>query len=288
MSALSSFFANRAAVIATMHHKEQVIAPLVESALGVKTIVPSHFNTDSFGTFTRETERPADQLTTARLKAEAALKLTGETLAIASEGSFGPHPQIPFVACNRELVVLYDKEHQLEVVGEILSTQTNYQSQIVQSPQAALTFAQSAGFPEHGMTVMRATHPTPKDAFAKGITTETDLLQAVTAVLDQSPERQAHIETDMRALYNPTRMAAIAQATQNLIKTLAQQCPDCNYPGFSMVQRRPGLPCSLCKAPTLLTLSVLYRCQHCQFQQGKKFPDSLHFADPARYFYCNP
>ncbi len=288
MSALSSFFANRVAVIATMHHKEQVIAPLVESALEVRTTVPPSFNTDSFGTFTRESERPADQLTTARLKAEAALKLTGETLAIASEGSFGPHPQIPFVACNRELVVLYDREHQLEVVGEVLSTQTNYQSQTVQSPQAALAFAQSAGFPEHGMVVMRAADPTPKGAFAKGITTETDLLQAVAAVLDQSPEQKAHIETDMRALHNPTRMAVIAQATQNLIETLAQHCPNCNYPGFSIVQRRPGLPCSLCKAPTLLTLSVLYCCQHCQFQQEEKFPDSLYFADPARCFYCNP
>ena len=204
MSALSSFFANRVAVIATMHRKEQVIAPLIESALDIRTRVPSNFNTDSFGTFTREPERPADQLTTARLKAEAALEMTGETLAIASEGSFGPHPQIPFVACNRELVVLYDQAHQLEVVGEALSTDTNYQSRAVDSPQAALDFARSVGFPEHGVVVMPAAGKNPKNAFAKGITTEADLSQAVTAVLARSPKRKAHIETDMRALYNPT------------------------------------------------------------------------------------
>ncbi len=288
MSALSSFFANRVAVIATMHRKEDVITPLIESALGIKTVVPTNFNTDHFGTFTRETERPADQLTTARLKAEAALRLTGETLAIASEGSFGPHPQIPFVACNRELVLLCDYEHQIEVVGEALSTDTNYQSRVVDSPQSALAFARSVGFPEHGVVVMHAAGKNPKNAFAKGITTEADLSQAVTAVLERSPEQKAHVETDMRALYNPTRMAVIAQATQNLIETLQQRCPNCDYPGFSIVQRRPGLPCSLCKAPTLLTLSVLYRCQHCQFQRDKLFPDSLQTADPGRCLYCNP
>ncbi|WP_228024433.1 DUF6671 family protein [cf. Phormidesmis sp. LEGE 11477] len=134
MTALS-LFTNRVAVIATMHHKEQAIAPLIEPALGVRTLVPTDFNTDAFGTFTRETKRPADQLATARLKAKAVLELTGERLAIASEGSFGPHPQIPFVACNRELVLLLDLEHELEIVGEALSTETNYQSQTVDSPK---------------------------------------------------------------------------------------------------------------------------------------------------------
>ncbi|NJM96014.1 MAG: hypothetical protein HC800_01270 [Phormidesmis sp. RL_2_1] len=294
MSAPSSFFANRVAVIATMHHKEQAIAPLVESALGVKTLVPTDFNTDAFGTFTRETKRPADQLMTARLKAEAAMKLTGTTLAIASEGSFGPHPQIPFVACNRELVVLCDHQHQLEIVGEVLSNETNFQSQTVRSAQEALAFAQSIGFPEHGVVVMQASQAEPQTAIAKGITTEADLVQAVNLALDQSlalePALQGkvHLETDMRALYNPTRMNAIAQATQDLLAKISQPCPHCHYPGFTIVQRRPGLPCNLCGAATLLTLSVLYRCQHCQFQQEQPFPDSVQFADPARCFYCNP
>ena len=286
------FFADRVAVIATMHHKEKAIAPLVESALGVKTFVPNSFDTDALGTFTREIERPADQLETARLKAKAALELTGETLAIASEGSFGPHPQIPFVACNRELVLLYDLEHQLEIVGEVLSTETNYQSQTVGSPEEAIAFAQSVGFPEHGLVVMLAAESRterrdgPTAAVAKGITEEADLIQAVMLALEQSSEQKAHVETDMRALYNPTRMRAIAQATQDLIAQAAHHCPNCDYPGFTIAQRFPGLPCSLCGAATLLTRSVLYRCQHCQFQQDR--PESIQFADPAHCFYCNP
>lgn len=289
---VSSFFADRVAVIATMHRKEDAIAPLIESALGVKTKVPQGFNTDRLGTFTRDIQRPADQLATARLKAEAALELTGESLAIANEGSFGPHPQIPFAACDRELVLLLDTQHQLEIVGEALSTQTNFQGQTIHSVQAALEFAQTVGFPEHGLVVMDSNQPlatTPhSNTIAKGIATEAALIEAVTQALDQSSNRQAYIETDMRALYNPTRMQVIAEATTALIQQIEQLCPECGYPGFTVTQRYPGLPCSLCQAATLLTLSVVYRCGHCQFQQTRRFPDGIQFADPTYCMRCNP
>ena len=284
----SSFFAGRVAVIATMHRKETAIAPLLESAWGVKTLVPAEFDTNRFGTFTREVNRPADQLTTARLKAKAALELTGETLAIASEGSFGPHPQLPFMACNRELVVLLDSQQQLEIVGECLATKTNYQSQTIRTPSEALAFAESVGFPEHGLVIMPSASGNLPEAIVKGITTEARLVEAVKLALEQSPSKNAHIETDMRALYNPTRMEAIAHATEDLIRVAEQRCPQCDCPGFRVVKHEPGLPCGLCGTPTLLTLSVLYQCQRCQFEQRQPFPDALEFADPGQCPYCNP
>ncbi len=288
----SSFFANRAVVIATMHHKEQAIAPLIESALCVKTQVPDNFDTDRLGTFTRDIQRPADQLATARLKAEAALALTGESIAIASEGSFGPHPQIPFAACDRELVVLLDTQHQLEIVGEALSTQTNFQGQTIRSVQAALDFAKAVGFPEHGLVVMDSEIAegvsSPSSAIAKGITTEASLIEAVTLALERSPNREAHIETDMRALYNPTRMQVIGEATAALVQNIEQLCPNCGYPGFTITQRYPGLPCSLCQAATLLTLSAVHKCKRCRFQQSRQFPDGNQFADPTYCPCCNP
>ncbi len=288
----SSFFANRAVVIATMHHKEQAIAPLIESALCVKTQVPDNFDTDRLGTFTRDIQRPADQLATARLKAEAALALTGESIAIASEGSFGPHPQIPFAACDRELVVLLDTQHQLEIVGEALSTQTNFQGQTIRSVQAALDFAKAVGFPEHGLVVMDSEIAegvsSPSSVIAKGITTEASLIEAVTLALERSPNREAHIETDMRALYNPTRMQVIGEATAALVQNIEQLCPNCGYPGFTITQRYPGLPCSLCQAATLLTLSAVHKCKRCRFQQSRQFPDGNQFADPTYCPCCNP
>ena len=285
MTESTDFFAGRVAVLATMHRKEAAIAPQLETKLGVRVTVPPAFNTDAFGTFTGDIKRPADQLTTARLKAGAALRQTGETLAIASEGSFGPHPQLPFVACDRELVLLLDRNHDLEIVGECLSTNTNYRSQAIHSPEEALAFAESVGFPQHGLVV--------KDSEAdrilgKGITEVETLLTLVEQALNQSPQPEVHVETDMRALYNPTRMGVIAQATEDLVQAIAQGCPDCNCPGFSAVKRFPGLPCRLCSTPTLLTLAVLYRCQRCRFEQRLPGDQGAAAADPSYCPYCNP
>lgn len=281
-------FSGRVAVIATMHHKEQAIAPRLEKALGIQPVVPANFDTDALGTFTRDINRPANQLTTARLKAKAALDLTGETLAIASEGSFGPHPQIPFVPCDQEIVLLLDREQNLEIVGYVISTDTNYRSQTIRSPEAAFTFAQTVGFPEHGLVVMAIAEGKPTTVIAKGITTQSHLEDVVGQGLSQAPTKTVHLETDMRALYNPTRMNVIAQATDNLLIEIARCCPNCGCPGFSEVKRHPGLPCSLCYAPTSLTLAVVYGCQRCAFQQEDKFPGGQRFADPGQCPYCNP
>jgi hypothetical protein len=285
-------FTGRVAVLATMHRKEQAIAPILSDRLGIEVTVPSTFNTDHFGTFTGDIKRPADQLTTARLKATAALDHTGATLAIASEGSFGPHPQLPFVPCDRELILLVDRQHQIEILGECLSTETNYRSDTVRSPEAALAFAETVGFPSHGLVVKAvAQSGTPTQAetiIAKGITTPAALTAAVATALDQSPRGEARIETDMRALYNPTRMGVIAQATEDLVRAIAHGCPACGCPGFSAVQRFPGLPCSLCGSPTLLTLAVLYRCQRCYHEQRLPGNPGTPTADPSQCPYCNP
>lgn len=50
-------FSQRKLVIATKHHKEKVIAPLIEKVLGVECFVGKNFDTDTLGTFTGEVER---------------------------------------------------------------------------------------------------------------------------------------------------------------------------------------------------------------------------------------
>jgi len=282
------FFANRVAVLATMHRKEQVIAPLLQQELGLQVVLPEGLDTDQFGTFTRDRDRPGSQLEAARLKARKALELTGQTLAIASEGSFGPHPSLPAIACNRELVVLLDEVNQLEIVGQVVSLETNFQHQTVGSVEQAWAFAQKVGFPDHGLVVM--THPQARqaDALIKGITDRETLVAAVTAILQRSPNGTAHLETDMRALYNPTRMKVIAQATQDLLQAIRRICPQCGCPGMQVVAHRPGLPCGLCGQPTSLTAALQLGCQKCQFQQQTRFPDGIQTADPAHCSYCNP
>ena len=279
-------FTNRVGVIATMHHKEKVIAPILERELGIKVIVPNNFDTDAFGTFTREVERKGTQLEAARLKAEKALAVTGD-LAFASEGTFGPHPAIPFIACNREIVILLDRANEIEIVGQEFSTETNYSHKVVKSFQEALDFCKQVGFPEHGVVVMASPSPKDNSEIIKGITTEEHLLEAVTA-LKISCDRSFHIETDMRALYNPTRMKNIERATYNLIEKINHSCPTCNLPGFEVIERKRGLRCGACNLPTESILAAIYQCKKCGFRQEVLFPDGLEKADPAQCMYCNP
>jgi hypothetical protein len=284
----NSWFNNRLAILATMHQKERVIAPLLETELGIKVIVPSQFDTDCFGTFTREIKRIGTQIEAARLKAQKVLELTGNTIAIASEGSFYPHLAFPFLSCDREIVLLIDKVNQLEIVGQEIATETNHNHKQVKSIEEALEFAQKVGFPEHGLVVMASKNSTEKEEIIKEIITEEKLIESVENFLKKSPTGTIHIETDMRAMYNPTRMKAIAKATRNLIEKLNRFCPQCSTPGFDVVERLSGLPCGWCSSPTSLIRAAIYQCQKCNYRQETLFPDRVETADPSYCPYCNP
>ena len=214
-------FSNHIAVLATMHQKERVIAPIFQEILGLEVIVPEKFNTDDFGTFTRDIKRIGKQIETARLKAKKAIEITGKNLGIASEGSFAPHPSIPYLASNREIVIFIDEENDLEIIGEEFSTETNHNHLLIQDVEQALKFAEKVGFPEHGLVVMFEESPQNSNDIIKGITTEKELKEAVDYVLQNSPHGKVHLETDMRAMYNPTRMKNIAKATQDLYPHLS-------------------------------------------------------------------
>lgn len=281
-------FRDRLGVLATKHQKERVIAPILEREFNLKITVPADFDTDVFGTFTRDVKRSGSQIDAARLKAEKAIEVTGATLAIASEGTFGPHPAFPYIPHNREIVLLLDKENKLEIFGQEFSTETNYSHQLVASVEEAREFSKKAGFPEHGMVVIIGEPSEGKGEIIKGISTEKKLFDAVELALKKSPNGRAHVETDMRAMYNPTRMKNIEKATLDLIKKLNQLCPKCAWPGFEAVERKKGLPCALCHLPTHLTRSLIYQCKKCGFSQEEVFPDGREYAEPAQCHYCNP
>ena len=279
---------DRTAVLATMHQKERVMAPILERELGVKIVVAAELNTDAFGTFTREVKRLGTQIEAARLKAEKALEIAGETLAFASEGTFGPHPMMPYLPANREIVILLDRANNLELVGESLSVETNYSHQLVATIEEADDFAKQAGFPEHGLVVVVGDAAKGKGEIVKGITTQKQLFEAVTAGFKKSSTGRVHIETDMRAMYNPTRMKNIENATLDLVKKFQQFCPECGWPGFEVTDKKIGLPCGLCYFPTQLARSTIYQCKNCGYTKEELFPDGRETADPAQCQYCNP
>ena len=282
-----SIYNNRVAILATMHNKEKVISPLLKEHLGINLIVPQGLNTDVFGTFTREIKRPDTQIITARLKAKKALEMDDEEIAIASEGSFAPHPLIPYIYANREIIIFLDQENDLEIIGELFSIETNFNQQTISSLEEAEEFAHKVGFPEHGLVISFANISTGKTEFIKGITSKENLINSVEIAI-KNTNGKFHIETDMRAMYNPTRMKNIALATQDLINKINSLCPRCNTPGFIINQKISGLPCELCHQPTSLIKAVIFQCQKCNFTQQQLFPNNQEFADPSLCEYCNP
>lgn len=277
-------FTGRRLLIATKHKKDSVLAPLLESALGVHCFTDERLDTDLLGTFTGEVERVDDPLNTARKKIEMGMQLTGCDLAVATEGSFGAHPSFVFVPGNDEIVLLVDKKNNIEVMGRSVSTETNFGGALVSSIDELKEFARRVQFPSHALIVRESEKGTAN--ITKAITSWPQLEECVTRLIEK--QGNAQVETDMRALYNPSRIKVIEQAAQRLIEKLSLCCPKCDCPGFSVNEAIPGLPCRLCGSPTRSALEHIFRCQRCSFEKKETFPNGKQTEDPMYCDICNP
>jgi hypothetical protein len=277
-------FNGRSLVVATKHEKEKVIAPILEKELGVKCFVASNFDTDELGTFTGEVERKYDPLTTVKNKCLLAMEINNCDLAIASEGSFGPHPSLYFIPANDELLLFIDKKNSVEIIARELSTETNFNSASIKTKQELNEFSAKANFPSHGLILRPA-----KDDFTqivKGITNIEKLNRAFNYFI--SNFGSAFIETDMRAMYNPSRMKVIERAAIKLVEKINSLCPNCSMPGFEITNTQKGLPCNQCNFPTQSTFSYIYTCKKCFFIKEEKFPKGKLTEDPMYCDVCNP
>ena len=277
-------FENRTLVIATMHQKERVIAPIMENELGVKCMVDKTINTDQFGTFSGDIERLNSVLDVLRAKCNYALKSTKSDLAIASEGSFGCHPNSFFTTVNEEWLMFIDKKNKLEIVEKLITLETNLNGAYITSETQLLEFASRCKFPSHGLII--------KDQdknfkfIKKGICTKKELIKQYSKCM--LTHGFVYAETDMRALFNPTRMSVIERATKKLADKITKKCPVCETPGFGVVDVIDGLPCESCKIPTKSILYHVYSCSHCAHTTKLIHPTGKFFEDPMFCDNCNP
>jgi hypothetical protein len=277
-------FKERRLVIATKHEKEKVIAPLLEQALGVQCFVQEGFDTDTMGTFTGEIEREHDPVATARQKCLLAMELSNCDLGVASEGSFGSHPSLYFVNADDEFLIFIDTKNNLEIIVRELSTETNFNGSEINSEQKLLAFADLVKFPAHGLILRKS--KTDLSGIVKGITNLVDLKESFHSMLDDFST--VYAETDMRAMFNPSRMTVIKNATKKLVDKLNSCCPECHLPGFGVTDAKKGLECSLCGSPTNSTISFIYSCQKCHFKKEEMYPHKKTSEDPMYCDYCNP
>jgi hypothetical protein len=281
---MDKLFKGRKIVVATMHQKEKVIIPLLKKEMGLEGIVPQNFDSDVFGTFTGEIERLNDPVETARLKCLKAMEQSGCDMGIANEGSFGLHPTAFFVHADSEIVLLIDKKNELEFIVREISTKTNFNGSEIKSYEKLEEFAKSALFPSHALILRKSKDF--KENIYKGITTKKELKKAYTALMNKYG--CVYAETDMRALYNPTRMEVIEKTVQKLITKIKSCCPKCKTPGFTITEAKPGLKCENCGLPTRSTLSHLMSCQACGYTEEKMHPHGRMYEDPMYCDICNP
>lgn len=281
-------YRNKVAVLTTMHGKEQVIAPVFKEGLGLIVGLAMGVNTDRFGTFSREIERTGSELDAARAKIAAGFEYAPlARVGLASEGSFGPHPFIPFLALGRELIVLIDRDTGLELTGHDAKPGTNYGHAIVTNLEDAFAFAKRARFPDHGLVVVGCDGEqlAPERLLVKDIGDQAGLDNAVRQAIDICGS--AFVEADMRAHRNPTRMAAIERAARDLLRRYMSRCPGCGLPGFDVTERVAGLPCALCGGGTHVIQTLVLSCSQCGHRLERPATTETT-ADPRRCGDCNP
>ncbi len=284
-----NLFYNRKALIVTKHNKEKVIAPILREALGLHISVAVKVDTDEFGTFSGEIERPDSQYNTAKLKILKAFELYPDAeIAIASEGAFNPHPDCAFIPLNTEIVLLIDRKNQLEISAKYLSLSVSVKEETVSTMEEAWAFIEILGFPENGVIIKAGNNKNNKPYIFKDATTRSCLEAALLFFFDISVDGKITMQSDMRAHLNHVRMENIRLATVELLKIIQSVCTDCNTPGFDVKEVIKGLPCSLCNAPTRSTLSYIYECKKCKHQQEKLYPHGKKYEDAGLCDCCNP
>lgn len=280
----SSIYAESRVALLTQHGKEGVISPVLDTALGCRVERVTGYDTDMLGTFTRDIPRAGMQLEAARKKARIGMELSGLSLGLASEGSFGPDPMVGMFPWNVEFLIFLDDEHGLEVVG-VAQGKANSSHLLTADWAAAEAYAKQTGFPAHHLVVRPGSEDDPR--IRKGIAAWAELEAAFAWALAESANGRVFVETDLRAHANPTRMDNIRLAAENLVKKLCSLCPDCGTPGFWIVERMDGLPCEACGTPTRETRAEILGCLKCARRETRERA-GRQYADPGRCDYCNP
>ena len=262
------------AAIATKHHKEQILAPIF-AELGVSLQLAA-VDTDLLGTFTGEIEREGTPKEVALRKARLGMEATGLPYGLASEGSIGPDPIVPFLSSDIECLAWVDDRLGLEIVEFYRSMDIKALSINLAQIADLDEFLNKADFPNHGLIVKS------KERVFKGINNRSQLDE----ILNQL-DADVIIENDLRAHFSPSRQNNIAMVAKQLAGRLAVLCDGCETPGWGVVGNLYGLECKECGG--LVEKAVrgkLLGCAKCDYQ--KEISNDREFVEPADCQYCNP
>jgi hypothetical protein len=275
-------------ILTTKHAKSIAIAPPFLEILGA-SIIENVVDTDKIGTFSGEIEREGNALECARKKCEWSLDKLGNKVefGIASEGSFGPHPFIPFLPCDQEILYFIDRKRLFHLYVSHVSEKTNYSTEAIKSLEDLHKFANQALFPSHAL-IMRPNNRETRSPVFKGLNNWQELEDAFKECIRYSQDGIVWIETDMRANFNPSRMNVIGELATKISHRLKTKCPSCNNPGWGNIRYEKGLICGCCGSETELVKSEIFGCVKCTYEENRDRADGKKEAGPESCQYCNP
>lgn len=282
----SSPYTGKCVLMTTKHAKSIAVAPGFQEILGA-AVAEYPIDTDALGTFSGEVKRRGSALDCARRKCEWGLNLLNAKFGIASEGSFGPHPYIPFIPAGLEVLYFIDRERNFHLHVSRLCEKTNYRAKTIDSFEALQTFAAETQFPSHAL-IVRPNRMKSRDFIFNGIDTPEELERAFFHSGMQSSDGLVWVETDMRAHVNPTRMSEIAELARQLAQRLATRCPACRAPGWGLVNAEKGLRCEYCDQPTDMIEHEEFGCVLCNHTVEIQRRDGLVSAPQLHCGWCNP
>ena len=277
-------YADQKAVLTSKHQKLGQIRPAFADLIGLH-VVEMDLDTDRLGTFTGEIKRLNPPRETAILKARMGMDASGSSLGIASEGSIGPDPLIPFAISDIEHVVLVDDERNIVISETFRSFEITVATVSVNRGEDISGFLLQAGFPLHKLIVRPQT---PVSNYCvKGIGNITQLRKVIEECSEYSPQGLVTIESDLRAHCSPTRQLNISWAALALALRVNQLCPYCNSPGWGGVTHKKGVKCGECLRLNSEAISQeILSCVCCDYKEdGLVIAQSL---DPRYCTWCNP
>jgi len=272
-------------VLATKHHKLPLIGPPLADAVGLR-VDAVEVDTDVFGTFTGDIPRTDQPLETAIAKARMGMRVTGQPLGLASEGSIGPDPAMPFVVADHEMVVLVDDEHQIVIAEHHSSWDVVAATATVARADDLGPFLSRADFPHHQLIVRPSAGV--QCPIYKGICDMSALTAAIGACADAATDHLAAVETDLRAHACPSRRTVIAVAAERLARRIATRCPHCGAPGWGQIDVLVGVPCSRCDTVVARPRAAVDGCPSCSHRDTRHLLGPEARADPGECPYCNP
>lgn len=279
---MASEYAGQVVALPTRHGKERAIRPAFHDKLDALIEVVD-VDTDAFGTFAGDVPRIESPLKTAIAKAQAGLATSTRRLSMASEGTIGPDPAIPFVTSDIEVLVFVDADRDLTISHHYRSTDIVAVRSEVRPTDDLRDLLKRADFPHHGLIVK------PPDGMpgpiAKGLTDEGDLDRALHQI--SGGYGTAVVESDFRANFSPSRMANIAECTRQLAERIATTCPECESPGWGSLAPVRGLPCSDCGTQVDSAIRAdVFGCTACPASHEVPRPEQA--VNPRWCPRCNP